>query len=118
MSKVTIWHNPRCSKSRQALALLENQGVELDVVLYLEKPPSRREITRVLKLLAMNPRDIIRKREPEYKDLGLDDSNMTKTELVGAMAENPKLIERPVIIREDQAVVGRPPELALKLLAD
>ncbi len=116
MSKVTIWHNPRCSKSRQALALLEATEAEVEIVLYLDNPPSRREINRVLKLLAVSPREILRKREDKYRELGLSDEDMTKTEIVGLMAENPKVIERPIVICGNKAAVGRPPELVLSVI--
>jgi len=116
MSDVEIWHNPRCSKSRQALKLLEERGVSPKVVKYLEDPPSAPKLTKVLKMLGMEPRDLMRKKEAPYRELGLGDESRTKKELVQAMVENPILIERPVVIRGDRALLGRPPEKALDLL--
>ncbi|MFW6023524.1 MAG: arsenate reductase (glutaredoxin) [Myxococcota bacterium] len=116
MSGVTIWHNPKCSKSRQTLALLEERGVEPTVVKYLQDPPSAREIDRVLKLLDVQPRDLMRKKEAPYAELGLAESERTREELIRAMAEHPILIERPVVIRDNRARIGRPPERVLEIL--
>ena len=116
MSDVEIWHNPRCSKSRQALKLLEERGVSPKVVKYLEEPPSASRLTKVLKMLGMEPRELMRKKEAPYRELGLGDEDRTAKELVQAMVENPILIERPVIVRGDRAVLGRPPERALDVL--
>lgn len=113
---VVIWHNPRCSKSRQGLALIEDQGVEPTVIRYLEEPPSAEEIDRVLTLLGMEPRDLMRRKETLYKELGLDDQSLSRAELVAAMSENSKLIERPVVINGDRAALGRPPEAILEIL--
>ncbi len=117
MSKFTIFHNPRCSKSRQALGLLQEQGVDPDIRLYLENPPTVAELSTILRSLGREPRELLRKGEAEYKALGLGDNALGDSELLAAMAKHPKLIERPIIIREDgAAVVGRPPENVLDLL--
>lgn len=111
----TIWHNPRCSKSRQTLKLLEENGVEPAVVLYLNDTPSADEIRGVLGKLGLSARELMRRREAAYKELGLaavDDEDA----LIEAMAAHPKLIERPVVIRGDRARLGRPPEDVLELL--
>ncbi len=113
---VIIWHNPRCSKSRQGLALIENQGIEPTIARYLENPPSAGELDRVLTLLGMEPRNLMRRKEAIYKELGLDDEFLSRSELITAMVENPKLIERPVVINGDRAALGRPPEAILKIL--
>ena len=113
---VVIWHNPRCSKSRQGLALIENQGIEPIITRYLEDPPSAGELDRVLTLLGMAPRSLMRRKEAIYKELGLDDESLSRSELITAMAENPKLIERPVVINGDRAALGRPPEAILEIL--
>ncbi len=113
---VTIWHNPRCSKSRKTLALLEENGVAPTVQLYLDDGPSAEEITRVLTMLGMEPRDLMRSGEAEYSEQGLDDSSLEAATLVAAMAATPKLIERPVVINGDKAAVGRPPESVLEIL--
>jgi arsenate reductase (glutaredoxin) len=117
MKAVTLWHNPRCSKSRQALELLRERGLEPRVVEYLKDPPSAQELGRVLKLLGMEPRDLIRKKEPPYRELGLADASMGRDALIAAMVEHPILIERPVVIAGSRAVLARPPGLALALLS-
>jgi arsenate reductase (glutaredoxin) len=117
MSTYVIWHNPRCSKSREALALLEARDLSPTIVRYLDAPPSAAEIERVLGLLGIEPRALMRTKEALYGELGLGEPSLSREELVAAMAQNPSLIERPVIIREDgAAVLGRPPEAVLTLL--
>jgi len=113
---VIIWHNPRCSKSRQGLALIENQDIEPTIVRYLEDPPSAGELDRVLALLDMAPRGLMRRKETIYKELGLEDEALSRTQLITAMVENPKLIERPVVINGDRAALGRPTEAILEIL--
>ena len=115
MNTVTIWHNPRCSKSRQTLALLEESGTEADVVQYLESTPSEAEIRDVLRKLGIGARDLMRTKEELYKGLGLKEVQ-DECQLIAAMAANPKLIERPVVIMGDKAVIGRPPEKVLELV--
>lgn len=116
MADVVIWHNPRCSKSRGALALLDEQGADVEQVRYLDTPPSRAEIERVLELIGTDdPRAIMRTGEPVYTELGL--ATADRDGLLDAMVAHPILIERPIVIRGDRAVVARPPELALDLLA-
>jgi arsenate reductase len=115
MRAVTLYHNPRCSKSRQTLALLEEHGVQPDIVLYLETPPGASEITRLLKKLGMTAAQLVRQGEDEYKACGLGKSSTDK-EIVAAMAKHPKLIERPIVVRGNKAVLGRPPENVLALL--
>lgn len=112
----TIYHNPRCSKSRQTLAILEDKGIQADIVLYLETPPSPAEIKSLLKKLGLGARELIRKNEDAYKALNLADSQKTENELISAMANNAKLIERPIVVKGKEAVLGRPPENVLKLL--
>ena len=116
MKNISIYHNPRCSKSRQALQLLQDRGIDPMVVEYLKEPPTEQQIKRLLKLLAMEPRDLMRKKEAEYRDLGLDDPKLSASALIKAMAQNPILIERPIVIRGDRAVLGRPPEKVLEIL--
>ena len=115
MSTVTIWHNPRCSKSRQALSLLEENGVSAEVVKYLDTNPSADEIKTLLSKLGIEPRELMRTKEAIYKELALKE--VTDNEkLIEAMAEHPKLIERPVVIVGDKAVIGRPPEKVIDLI--
>ncbi len=111
----TIWHNPRCSKSRQTLALIEEKGIEPVIRTYLDDAPSEAEIKDVLALLNIEPRALMRTGEAIYKELGLKDVD-DDAALIKAMAENPKLIERPVVIKGDKARLGRPPEGVLEIL--
>lgn len=113
---VTIYHNPRCSKSRATLALLEEKGVDLKVVEYLKTPPSKAEMKRILKGLGMEPRDLMRKKEAPYAALGLDADGHSRDELIDAMLANPVLIERPVVVNKDRYALGRPPESVLDIL--
>lgn len=109
-----IYHNPRCSKSRQTLALIEEAGAKVDVILYLETPPSRNEIVSLAKYLRCAPRDMMRRGEPQYKDLNL--STADDGALFDAMAAHPILIERPIVVRGNKAIIGRPPEKVQDLL--
>ena len=113
---VTIWHNPRCTKSRQTLALLEEKGVEPKQRLYLKDTPTEQEIREVLAMLDLPPRDLMRKKQKEYKELGLGNASLSDEELIRAMVENPILIERPIVLHNDKAAIGRPPEDVLAVL--
>lgn len=114
---VTIYHNPRCSKSRQTLALLRDRGVEPEIVEYLETPPSAAEIARILGALGLAPRELMRRKEAAYKDNGLDDAGLSDDRLIAAMVAHPILIERPIVVAEDgRAALGRPPEAVLEIL--
>ena len=116
MSDFIIYHNPRCSKSRQTLEILDQHDLETEIVLYLDNPPSAEEIVSILNKLELNPRDILRKGEEAYKELNLKNDKLTNKDLINIMIENPKLIERPIVIRGDKAVIGRPPENVLSLV--
>ncbi|MBF0271913.1 MAG: arsenate reductase (glutaredoxin) [Magnetococcales bacterium] len=113
---VVIWHNPHCSKSRQALKLLEDHGVSPRVVRYLDAPPDAQELGRVLTALGLEPRQLMRTNEVIYKDLGLAEATLDRSQLIAAMVANPRLIERPVVLVGNRAVVGRPPEKVVDLL--
>ena len=113
---VTIWHNPRCSKSRQTLALLRERGIELRIVEYLKTPPAADELEAVLDKLGMEPRGLMRRKEAAYRDAGLDDPALGRRQLVEAMAAYPVLIERPVVLSGGRAALGRPPENVLEIL--
>lgn len=115
MSKVTIWHNPRCSKSRDAANLLKEKGIEAEVIRYLDAPPSKEEIKAVLKMLGIPARGLMRTKEALYKELGLQDVE-DEEKLIEVMSENPKLIERPVVIKDGKAAIGRPIEKVIELL--
>jgi arsenate reductase len=112
----TIYHNPRCSKSRQTLQLLQEKGVEPEVVLYLETPPSRETLADLLQKLGIGVRDLLRSGEDTYKEQGLKDKNLSDEQLIDAMVQHPKLIQRPIVVKGDKAVLGRPPENVLELL--
>ncbi len=112
---VHIWHNPRCSKSRQALALLEEKGVEVEVFKYLDAPISKETLTSLLDKLGIKAHDLIRTKEALYKELKLS-KELSETELIDAMVAHPKLIERPIVIKGDKAIIGRPPEKLIELL--
>jgi arsenate reductase len=116
MSEVTIYHNPRCSKSRNTLTLLEEKGVKPDVVLYLEAQPSKEEIAGLLQKLGMSAHDLVRRGEEAYKSSGLSQAS-SEEEVLVAMSEHPKLIERPIVVKGARAVLGRPPENVLELIA-
>jgi arsenate reductase len=115
-SKAEIWHNPACSKSRETLALLKGTSRELTVIEYLKSPPTAERIDAVLTELGVEPRALMRTKEPEYASLHLDDPKLSRKKLIAAMVAHPKLIERPVVITERGAVIARPPELAKKVL--
>ncbi len=115
MSKVTIYHNPRCSKSRNTLALLEENGVTPDIVLYLETPPDATQISGLLKKLGMSAGELVRRGEADYKACGLS-RDSSDEEILAAMVDYPKLIERPIVVKGRRAVLGRPPENVLALL--
>jgi len=114
--EVTIYHNPRCSKSRATLELLEARGIEPTVVRYLETPPSTSELTALLGALGMSPRALLRTGEKEYGELGLDQPGLNDAQLIEAMSEHPRLIERPIVVVAGQARIGRPPETVLEIL--
>jgi len=113
---VTIYHNPRCSKSRQTLALIEEKGITPEIVLYLETPPDEATLRELLKKLGKEPRDILRKGEDDYKNNGLSDKTLSDDALISAMVKFPKIIERPIVVSGNKAVLGRPPENVLDLI--
>ncbi|MCK6932385.1 arsenate reductase (glutaredoxin) [Enterobacter roggenkampii] len=114
---VKIYHNPRCSKSRDTLSLLKSNGVEPEVVLYLDTPPDTQTLRQLLHMLGMgSARDLMRKKEDLYTSLNLNDDRLSEDRLIQAMVENPKLIERPIVVANGQARIGRPPEDVLEIL--
>jgi arsenate reductase len=115
-SEMKIYHNPRCSKSRQTMQLLEERNLELEVVEYLKTPPGREELNEILDLLGLEPRQLMRTKEAEYKELGLADESLSRDQLIDAMVTHPKLIERPIVINNGKAAIGRPPETVLDIL--
>lgn len=115
-SSVTIYHNPRCSKSRQTLSLLKEKNLKITIIQYLETPPSTQEIKQILALLNYSPRELMRVKETEYKENGLDDNGLSDTQLIQAMQQFPKLIERPIVLANGKAKIGRPPESVLEIV--
>ncbi len=113
---VKIYHNPRCSKSRQTLQLLRDKGIEPEIIEYLKTPPTAEELANILQKLGLKPRDLIRKREAEYKTTGMNDESLDDQALIEGMVATPKLIERPVVLAGDKAALGRPPENVLAIL--
>ena len=113
---VEIYHNPRCSKSRQTLQVLKDNGVEPEVVEYLKTPPDRATLEKILDMLGMQPRDLMRKKEQEYKEQNLSDPALSRDQLIDAMLDYPKLIERPIVIKNGKAAIGRPPEKVLEII--
>ncbi|OLU28786.1 arsenate reductase (glutaredoxin) [Pseudomonas sp. PA15(2017)] len=116
MTELMLYHNPRCSKSRAALQLLEERDLQPVVVHYLDTPPSAAQLRDVLDKLGLPPRHLLRSGEDEYRELGLADQALSDEQLIAAMAAHPRLIERPILIAGDRAVIGRPPENILELL--
>ncbi len=116
MSKFTIYHNPRCSKSRLTLELLKDKGIDPKVILYLETPPSEKELVLILKKLNMEARELLRKGEAKFKEQNLSDTSKSEEDVIQAMVNFPKLMERPIVIYGDRAVIGRPPENVLKII--
>lgn len=116
MSKVTIYHNPRCSKSRETLELLRAKGVEPEVVLYLEQPPSEEVLTTIIQQLGMRPRELLRTNEKAYEEFGLSDDALSDQELIASMRAHPILINRPIVVTGRGTRLGRPPEVVLEIL--
>ena len=113
---ITLYHNPRCSKSREALELLEARGEQPAVVRYLETPPDAATLKQLLRTLGISARELLRTKEDEYRELGLDDPALGEDALIAAMVAHPRLIERPIAVCGQRAVIGRPPEKVLELL--
>lgn len=113
---VKIYHNPRCTKSRQTLQLLKDRGIEPEIIEYLKTPPSAAELNDILNKLSMEPRELMRKGEAEYKANGLDNPALTREALIDSMVIYPILIERPIVLANDKAAIGRPPENVLSIL--
>lgn len=114
--KVRIYHNPRCSKSRATLELLRERGIDPEVIDYLKTPPSREELEQILDRLGMEPRELMRQNEDEYREADLDDPGLTRDTLIIAMIQRPKLIQRPIVLAHGKAAIGRPPEQVLEIL--
>ena len=116
-AKIVIYHNPSCSKSRETLQLLEDNDLSPAVIEYLEDPPSADELKRILQLLGMAARELLRTTEPVYREADLDDDSLSEEEIIEAICEYPALLQRPIVVAGDKAVIGRPPARVLDLLA-
>ena len=116
MSKVTIYHNPRCSKSRKTLSLLEDLELEVEVINYLQTPPNSERLKDILSKLGIKARELMRRRETLYVELGLAKESLTEEQLINAMSDNPILIERTIVIHNTKCAIGRPPENVLSIL--
>lgn len=117
MNKVTIYHNPRCSKSRQTLELLKERGIDPKIVLYLEQVLSVSELTSLVSLLGMAPRELLRTSEPEYKEMQLNNTDLSDARIIQAMVDAPILMQRPIVVCGDRASLGRPPEQVLEIIS-
>ena len=113
---ITIYHNPRCSKSRATLALLEKHDVSFRIVEYLKAPPTRQELSTILSMLGINARSLLRTKESIYKSKGLDDKALSEKDLISAIIKNPILMERPIVVANNKAIIGRPPENVLTII--
>ena len=114
--KVTIYFNPNCSKCRLSLELLEQQGQQAEIIEYLNTPPDAATLESILDMLNLQPRELMRKHEKEYAEAGLDNPELSRAELISAMIANPRVIERPVVVKNGKAAIGRPPERILDIL--
>ncbi len=116
MSKTIIYHNPKCSKSRQTLELIKERNIKPKVIFYLEESFSYQELQNIILQLKISPRNLLRKGEIEYKENNLDNVNLSDDEIINLMIRFPKLVERPIVVKDNQVVIGRPPENVLKLI--
>jgi arsenate reductase len=116
-ASVVIYHNPRCSKSRATLELLQQQGIEPKIVEYMKEPPDKETLARLVGLLGLSPRELLRTNEQVYKDAGLDESDLSDDDILDALAQCPTILQRPIVVVDDKkAAIGRPPESVLDIL--
>lgn len=113
---IQIYHNPRCSKSRTTMELLTEKGVQPEVIEYLKSPPNKQQLEQILDMLGLEPRQLMRTHETEYKENNLADESLSRDQLIEAMTKHPKIIERPIVICNGKAAIGRPPETVLEIL--
>ena len=113
---IIMYHNPRCSKSRQTLTLLNDRDIEPEIIEYLKTPPDAHQLKKILQLLGLSPRDLMRTKEVEYKENNLDSKTLSDDQLIAALIKNPVLIERPIVLANGKAAIGRPPENVLEIL--
>jgi arsenate reductase len=118
MTTVTLYHNPDCSKSRAVLALLEQNDIEPEVIYYMDNPPDVQTLKSLLNKLGLNVRDVLRRSEPEFEELGLDDSSLADAIILDLLAEHPVLLQRPIVIADSKAIIGRPPEAVIPFIEE
>ena len=115
--KTLIYHNPRCSKSRETLQILEDNHLQPDIIEYLEDPPTAQELQRIIALLGVSARELLRNTEPQYKEADLDDDSLSENDIIEAICKYPALMQRPIVISGNRAVIGRPPVRVLEIIA-
>jgi arsenate reductase len=116
-SKAVIYHNPGCSKSRETLQILQHSNIEPEIIHYLENPPSALELKRIIQMLGVSAWDLVRRSEQVYKDASLDEDSMSDDDIIDAICKYPALLQRPIVICADKAIIGRPPTLVLEIIA-
>ena len=114
--KLTIYHNPRCSKSRETLEILQGNNRQPEIIEYLQQPPSKDELTRIVKLLGISPRQLLRTSEPEYKKAMLDNESINDEQIIDAICKYPPLLQRPIVVAGNKAIIGRPPTRVLEII--
>lgn len=114
--KLIIYHNPRCSKSRETLKILQDNNRQAEVIEYLHEPPNKQDLAKIIKMLGISPRQLLRTTEPEYKDAGLDDESISDEHITAAICRNPVLLQRPIVIQGNKAIIGRPPSKVLEII--
>ena len=115
--KVVIYHNPKCSKSRETLQILQDNNIKPEIIDYLEDPPTTQKLKEIIAMLAVSARDLVRSGESEYKDAGLDDDRLSDNDIIEAICQNPVLLQRPIVISNNRAIIGRPPGRVLEIIA-
>jgi len=115
--KAVIYHNPKCSKSRETLQILQDHEIEMEIIDYLEDPPTPQELGRIIEMLGVSARDLMRSTEPVYKDADLDDDSLSDDDIIEAICEYPALLQRPIVISGNKAIIGRPPARVLEIIA-
>jgi arsenate reductase len=114
--KLIIYHNPRCSKSRETLNILQDNNRQPEIIEYLHEPPSKQELTKIIGMLGISPRQLLRTTEPEYKDAGLDDETISDEQIIETICRNPPLLQRPIVVHGNKAIIGRPPTKVLEIV--
>ncbi len=114
--KPVIYHNPSCSKSRETLRILQDNNRQPKIIEYLHEPPNKQELTNIIEMLGVSPRQLLRTAEPEYKDAGLDDESMSDEQIIEAICSNPPLLQRPIVVQGNKAIIGRPPSKVLEIV--